>query len=86
MIIRGGGATGAVGLTGAALCICVTLPGAEVRTGGALPTCAAGGVVRGGTAIAGDAAFVDPTEATGVVAAGGVTGTFGGITTTDGGR
>jgi hypothetical protein len=86
MIIRGGGAAGAVGLAGAALCICVTLPGAEVCTGGALPACAAGGVARGGTAIAGDAAFVDATEEAGMVAAGGVTGTFGGITTTDGGR
>jgi len=82
MIIRGGGATGGAGRAGAGLCICVTLLGAEVCTGGAPPACAAGGVARG-TAIAGDAAFV---EATGVAAAGGVTGTFGGITTTDGGR
>lgn len=41
-----------------------------------------GGVTRGGTAIAGGAALGE----TGVLAAGGVAGTLGGITTTDGGR
>ena len=87
MIIRGGGATGVAGLTGvepgAALCICVTLLGAEADAGGAPPACAAGGATRGGTAIAGGAALAD---AAAVVAAGGVTGALGGITTTDGGR
>ena len=81
MIIRGGGAIGAAGLTGAALCICVTLPVAD----GAVGACADVGVTRGGTAIAGGAALVE-TDGDGVLAAGGVAGTLGGITTTDGGR
>jgi hypothetical protein len=88
MIIRGGGATGACGLAGDVLCICVTLLGAEdcaglwVWAGGAaIPAGALGTVVRGGTAIAGGA-LADG----GGVAIGGVAGTFGGITTTDGGR
>jgi hypothetical protein len=91
MIIRGGGAIGAAGLAGAALCICVTLLFAGgCATGGALRIGAAGvGVAtRGGTAIAGGAAptpVADEPEG-GVAALGGVTGVFGGITTTDGGR
>jgi hypothetical protein len=81
MIIRGGGAIGAAGLAGAALCICVTLLVAD----GAVEACTDGGVTRGGTAIAGGAALVE-TDGDGVLAAGGVPGTLGGITTTDGGR
>jgi hypothetical protein len=81
MIIRGGGAIGAAGLTGAALCICVTLLVAD----GAAGACVDVGVTRGGTAIAGGAALVE-TDGDGVLAAGGVAGTLGGITTTDGGR
>jgi hypothetical protein len=87
MIIRGGGAIGATGLAGAALCICATFAGG-CAAGRALPACAAGVVTRGGTAIAGGAVLVLVTDGTaaGVVAAGGVTGTLGGITTTVGGR
>jgi hypothetical protein len=81
MIIRGGGALGAAGLAGAAFCICVTL----LAAGGAVGACADGGGTRGGTAIAGGAALVEA-GADGVLAAGEVAGTFGGITTTDGGR
>jgi hypothetical protein len=89
MIIRGGGATGAGGLAGDVLCICVTLLGDEdcaglwAWAGGAeIPAGAIGTVARGGgTAIAGGA-LADG----GGVATGGVAGTFGGITTTDGGR
>ena len=81
MIIRGGGDIGAAGLAGAALCICVTLPVAD----GAAGTCTDGGVTRGGTAIAGGAALVEP-DGDGVLAAGGAAETLGGITTTDGGR
>jgi hypothetical protein len=78
MIIRGGGATGAAGLAGVvvALCICATFEGGWAA-GGALP-CAAGVTARGGTAMAG-----------GIVAAGiagDVAGGLGGMTTTDGGR
>jgi hypothetical protein len=82
MIIRGGGAIGADGLVGAAACICVTLFGTTVPAGGAIVvlTGAAGAGTRGGTAIAGGAALAD------AAGAGGVTGTLGGITTTDGGR
>ena len=84
MIIRGRGALGAVNFTGAALCIWATLLCAGgCAAGGALPGTAAGVATRGGTAIAGGAVLA---EAAGVVAAGGVTGTLGGITTTDGGR
>ena len=89
MIIRGGGAIGAAGFAGAALCICVTLLCAGgCAAGGALPVGAAGVVVgaRGGTAIAGGAAPVADGTAGGVVAAGGVPGTLGGIATTEGGR
>ena len=82
MIIRGGGAIGAAGFAGAALCICMTLPG-DCAAGAVLPACAAGVVTRGGTAIAGGAVLVVPA---GVVAAGGATGVLGGITTTVGGR
>jgi hypothetical protein len=81
MIIRGGGAIGAAGLAGAALCIWVTLLVAD----GAVGACRDGGVARGGTAIAGGAALVE-TDGDGVLAAGGVAGTLGGITTTEGGR
>ena len=81
MIIRGGGATGAAGRAGEMLCICATF--VDVNATGGAPTPGAAGVVpRGGIA-----------TAAGVVeaAAGGVTtadvgGTFGGITTTAGGR
>jgi hypothetical protein len=79
MIIRGGGAIGAAGLTGAALCICVRLLVADWAVG----ACTDEGVTRGGTAIAGGAALV---ETDGVLEAGGAAGTLGGITTTDGGR
>jgi hypothetical protein len=81
MIIRGGGAIGAVGLAGAGLCICVTL----LDAGGAVGACTDGGVTRGGTAMAGGATLVE-TDGEGVLAAGGIGGTLGGITTTDGGR
>ena len=88
MIMRGGGAIGAAGFAGAGLwtCICATLSRAGgCAAGGGLTDCAPGAVVvtRGGTAIAGDAVLA---ETAGVVAAGGVRGTLGGITTTDGGR
>ena len=91
MIIRGGGAIGAAGLRGAELCICVTLLFAgDCATGGALAVDGAvGGVAtRGGTAIAGGTAWTPVADepAAGVDAAGEVTGTLGGITTTDGGR
>jgi len=76
MIIRGGGAAGDTGFAEAASFICVTL----LCAGG----CAAGLVARGGTAMPGGAVAV--LEADGVVAAGGATGTLGGITTTVGGR
>jgi hypothetical protein len=83
MIMRGDGAIGVVGLTGAALCICMTLDGGGAAAGGTLAVAETGAVGRGGTAIAGGAALVG---AAGGVAAVGVTGAFGGITTTDGGR
>jgi hypothetical protein len=85
MIIRGSGAIGAAGFAGAALCICVTLCAGGCAGGGAIPAWAVGVVVvgRGGTAIAGGAVLAELAD---VVAAGGVTGTFGGITTTEGGR
>jgi hypothetical protein len=87
MIIRGGGAIGAAGFAGAEACICVTLLGKGGCTaGGALPSCAAGVVARGGTAITGAAVFVADETAAGVLATGGGTGTLGGITTTVGGR
>lgn len=86
MIMRGGGAIGAAGRVGAilGLCICITLLDAvEGGAGGeALTPCAAGVVTRGGTAIAGGAAGITADGG----AATGVGGTFGGITTTDGGR
>jgi len=87
MIMRGDGAIGAAGFAGAAACICVTFA-VGCAAGGALPACAAGAVTRGGTAIAGGAVLVLVADgpAAGVVAAGGVTGTLGGITTTVGGR
>ena len=90
MIIRGGGAIGAAGFTGAAACICVTLSrfcAGGCATGGTMPPGAAGIVTRGGTAITGAAvAVVADAPADGVLAAGGFTGALGGITTTDGGR
>ncbi len=80
MIIRGGGAIGGAGFAGAEACICVALLSTGgCAAGGGLPACTTGIAVRGGTAIAGGAAA-------GTIAAGGVTGTLGGITTTDGGR
>jgi hypothetical protein len=84
MIIRGGGATGAAGFAGVAICISATFE-AGWAAGGALPT-GAGGVAagnRGGTAIAGGAVLAD---ADAVVVAAGAAGILGGITTTDGGR
>jgi len=88
MIIRGGGAIGAAGFTGADACICVTLLGA-CAAGGTLPAeilVGAGGVItRGGIATAGGAALTEGELVEGELAAG-VTGAFGGITTTDGGR
>src|SRR5580698_6966151 len=89
MIIRGGGAIGAGGRTGAEACICVTLLGAGVCAagGGGLPVGAAGVITRGGTAIAcGEFAVLAADELADGAAAGGVTGVLGGITTTDGGR
>ncbi len=90
MIMRGGGGPGATGLEGAAACICVTLSFAGGgAAGGTLPAGAAGGAETfDGTAITGGAVVVPVADgpAAGVVAAGGVTGTFGGITTTVGGR
>jgi hypothetical protein len=84
MIMRGGGAIGAVGLTGVDACICMTLFAGGCAAGGALPVCAAG-VTRGGTAMAGGALVLVADElAPGAV--GGGAETFGGITTTDGGR
>jgi hypothetical protein len=85
MIIRGGGAIGAAGRGGAALCIGVTFEGAAGvgADGCAVAVGATGGVARVGTAIAGAATFVEA----GVAAAGcGAVGVLGGITTTDGGR
>ncbi len=86
MIMRGGGASGADGLSGVAG-ICVTLLGKAlvallVRALGAVGGAAVvadGGVARCGTAVAGGAVEVG-------LPAGGVAGVFGGITTTDGGR
>ena len=85
MMTRGGGATGAAGFAGAALCICATLDmdgeGDWVCAAGGKPAAGAPGLVtRGGTAMAGGAAL-----AMGAVVAD-VGGTFGGITTTAGGR
>jgi len=85
--MRGGGAMGADGLGGAAG-ICVTLLFKALDTfvvvlgtvGGA--AAAEGGVARAGAAIGGGAALVED----GALAAVGVAGVFGGITTTDGGR
>lgn len=89
MIIRGGGATGAVGFTGAAACICITLLCAGgSAVGGALPTGETGVVTRGGTAIADEGAVVVEVDgpAVDVGVAGAIAGTLGGMTTTDGGR
>jgi hypothetical protein len=89
MIIRGGGATGAEGFTGAAACICITLLGVGgSAVGGAPPTGAAGVVTRGGTAIADEDAVALAVDGATVDegAAGGTAGILGGITTTDGGR
>jgi hypothetical protein len=84
MIIRGGDASGAPGFTRGASCICVTLLCAGgCAAGGALPACAAGLAARSGTAMPGGAVLEVPA---GVVAAGVVKGTLGGITTTVGGR
>ena len=86
MIMRGGGAIGAAGFTGAAACICVTLLcTGGCAAGGALPACGAGGVTRGtpiadGTVLA----LIEAEPAAGVVALGGEI--LGGVTTTDGGR
>jgi hypothetical protein len=85
MIIRGGGATDGEGVTGDAACICVTFAGAEDACDAGVPMVGAAGVAIRGAVIDG---APDDTEdpAAGVVAAGGVTGALGGITTTDGGR
>jgi hypothetical protein len=85
MIIRGGGATDTEGVTGAADCIWVTFAGAEGGCAAGVPMGGEAGVATRGAVIDG---APDDTEdpAAGVVAAGGVTGALGGITTTDGGR
>jgi hypothetical protein len=85
MIIRGGGAIGAAGRAGAALCIGVTFEGGAGDAAGAVATGATGGVARGGTAIAGAPAFMF-VAAGGAAVGAGVGGVLGGITTTDGGR
>ena len=90
MIIRGGGATGALGLAGADACIWVTLSRGGAgggSTGGAAAAGVRGGVARGGTTTTDGVAFAgagDP--AAGELETGGGAGTFGGITTTEGGR
>jgi len=84
MIIRGGGAIGAAGLTGAAACICATLFCTEgCAAGGALPAWVAGGVTRDGipTTVL---VVVEVEPAAGVVTLG--REILGGVTTTDGGR
>ena len=86
MIIRGGGAIGAAGFTGAEACICVTLFAGGCTAGGAIPPCAVEVVPRGGTAMAGCAVLVPDEAVAGVVAAEVVAGALGGITTTVGGR
>jgi hypothetical protein len=85
MIIRGGGATGAAGRAGAALCIGVTFAGAAGGVGAAVAIGATGGVARGGTAIAGALVFMLVAAGEAAVGAG-AAGVLGGITTTDGGR
>jgi hypothetical protein len=88
MIIRGGGAIGADGFADAGLCVCATRlgpVGAEGSAAGGTPAGGAEAPTLGGTAIAGGPTL-GPAEALGVAAEGGVTGVFGGITTTDGGR
>jgi hypothetical protein len=85
MIIRGGGATDTEGVTGDAACICVTFAGAEGACATGVPMAGEAGVAIRGAVI--DGAPDDAEDpAAGVVAAGGVTGTLGGMTTTDGGR
>ena len=81
MIIRGGGATGAAGRAGAALCICATFVAVDAA-GGAPMLGAAGVVLRGGIATAGEVVLA----VAGGVATAGVGGILGGITTTAGGR
>jgi hypothetical protein len=78
MIIRGGGADGVTDLAATVPCVCGA---GGCATGGALPV-AVGVVVRGGTAIAGGGAVL----AADGMAEGVVVETFGGITTTVGGR
>jgi hypothetical protein len=80
MIIRGGGAIGTGGRTGAEACICVTLLGAGgcAAGGGALPVGAAGVTARGGTAIAcGAFVAIGADEPAGGAAAGGGAGVLG---------
>jgi hypothetical protein len=78
MIIRGGGADAVTDLAATVPCVCAA---GGCAAGGALPV-AVGVVVRGGTAIAGGGAVLATDEA----AEGVVAETFGGITTTVGGR
>jgi hypothetical protein len=78
MIIRGGGADGVTDRADTVPCVCAV---GGCATGGALPV-AVGVVVRGGTAIAGGGAVLAADEMAGGV----VVETFGGITTTVGGR
>ncbi len=85
MMTRGDGETGAGGFAGAEACICVTLPAGGAAIDDALLTSDAGGVTRGGIG-AGGGATLAVGVAAGVLTLGGVGGTFGGITTTDGGR
>jgi hypothetical protein len=80
MIIRGGGAVGVTDFATTAPCVCAT---GGCAAGGALPAAAeVVVVVRGGTAIPGGGAVLVADE----TAEGGVDETFGGITTTVGGR
>jgi hypothetical protein len=78
MIIRGGGAVGVTDLAATVPCVCAA---EGCAAGGALPV-EVGAVARGGTAIAGGGAVLAADEMAGGV----VVETFGGITTTVGGR
>ena len=82
MIIRGGGAIGAVGLTGAEACICGLIRTGGGATGGgeALPAGADGMPTRGGTAMAGGG--YRRRSRCGAAGAAGGGRSFGGITTT----
>ncbi len=90
MIIRGSGTTGAEGRAGGAAGIGATFDG-DADCVAAEGPCADGAVCpreapgRGGIAIAGGV-VVPAAGVVGALETGGATGTFGGITTTDGGR